>query len=257
MILYYALGRWMDIDPKAETSRRFSPYIYALNNPVYFIDPDGMQADDWRINYTDANGKSQSFMFDGTQTVLPDNQFVRDFVGAYNYNVSNGGGQAMQAIAANDIIVDVQQGEYNKQEGDTGKFAYNQVTWNPAAGLETTTGNILSPATILEHEADHALKFAAMPNTQKNDMAKNDAKYENKEGKRVIQGKEQTTAKANGEITSGSITRDNHRGQRVYTTSPTSNKVDRSKTYNFIESLSNNGIYSPGFGIEDIEKYRP
>jgi RHS repeat-associated protein len=82
-----AIGRWMNIDPLAEMSRKYSLYTYCLDNPVIFVDPDGMLAEpsiDIGYGRTTTPSTSASAVGYGVIATPPD-WFVNNKTGAVVY----------------------------------------------------------------------------------------------------------------------------------------------------------------------------
>ena len=89
----------MNIDPKAETSRRWTTYNYAYNNPVYFIDPDGMEAEECDT-CNQLLGFAAAFIDNGTGGLFPVRQAASHFVtNAKAFNRGQDSGDIASVIA--------------------------------------------------------------------------------------------------------------------------------------------------------------
>ena len=191
------ISLWLGVDPLAEKYPNISPYAYVANNPINAIDPDGK-----KIVF--AKGVSK--------------EFRKAFALAIKHLNKNKAGGIFAKLEARKEIFTIQEGNANDKYSPSTKT----ITWDSNNGLLTNDGVLLSPTTALNHEGDHALQNVENPEQYSSDRKTPDPKYDNLEEKRVIEGSEQRTAKALGEIKEGEVTRTDHGGQYLPTIDPTS-----------------------------------
>ena len=219
---------WYGVDPLAEKYPSVGGYVYCVENPIKYLDTDGRRI---VIHYQDKNGNQRTYIFMGYRgkksIYIPNVQFVKDFVAAYNYNARNGGGENTILAATSDKY------EIHLYDGDStidgdmpdtenfGRDGKNIVRWQSRKGLKFRNGR-QSPATRLEHEFSHAVDRANNPRKHRENQRKvkeGHEMYDTEEEFRVIEGSERKTAQQNGE----SI-RHHHRGTTFTTEGPTSTK---------------------------------
>ncbi|KWW24069.1 MAG: RHS repeat-associated core domain-containing protein, partial [bacterium F082] len=217
---------WLSPDPMMDVYPGISPYNYCNWNPVIFVDPDGR-----KIKFAPGTTREQQEQFYAAVRYLD----AHDCGGRY--------GQLKSSDITYTIHIDL--------NATNCKFdrSSKSITWNPLLGLETDDGDVLSPATILNHEMTHATRYDDVRNKKLwnklfniNGKAKateifnkmwiqylNGVKYDNGESKEdteIIYGVETRTAKKLGEIDNNKgASRKNHReGTLVSVESPTSNR---------------------------------
>ena len=196
----YDVGRFLRPDPMQDAYPGISPYAYANNNPLKYVDPDGN-----KLRF--APGVSAEFK----------SYFARAVKYLNELKVS---AKLARLESSESVIYLAQSNSVNFYNSST-----KTIHWNPFLVLETKTGNKLPPVMGLDHEVDHGLRDVLNPGKFLTDLATPDVNYGNLEERRVIQGSESDLGRKMGMIKGDEQTRYDHSDQRLYLTNdPTSIK---------------------------------
>ena len=201
------LRRWMTPDPLSEKYYGISPYAFCNNNPVNLVDPDGKKL----------------YFADRVSDV-----FKQKFAATIQFMNSKGTSGDLAELHESDVVYYIAEIPLENMSLGENKSVFNYkenyIYWDYSHYAQTSSYILLSPATVLAHEAAHAVRYdrAVKDGTKDQWIAdskkQTDSQYDSIEEKNVITTTEQSAALKHGEIKQGQVTRTDHTGERYYVT---------------------------------------